>query len=116
MTFIGMFKNRVMSKLFTQWKIKFLKKWMNNDLQQYHAMTIAQQSMHQWVKVGKTREQTAYEFFRTKQIQKFYTLFRKWNSANRSLVLNQVQKLRTFRRRIVFQVWVQYMEKQGHLL
>ena len=45
MTFIAMFKNRAISKLFTQWKIKFLKKWLKNDLQQLSTMNIAKQAM-----------------------------------------------------------------------
>jgi len=53
---------------------------------------------------------------RTSMIERQYGVFRRWAQANRQLVVDEVNKVRSFRKRLVFDAWMKYMQKQGNNL
>ena len=42
-------------------------------------------------------------------VERQYGVFRRWAQANRQLVVEDVMKVRCFRKRLVFYAWMKYM-------
>eukprot|EP00347_Sterkiella_histriomuscorum_P015244 403357763 len=116
MVFIRMFQTKAVSVLFNQWKIKYLRKQLNQDLESLHIIKYSHQSFIEWNRVIKARKLKIKEFNRTSQVHKFYQIFIKWSQWNKQNSLREKRLIKEFQLRTIFKNWVNYLDNQGQNL
>ena len=57
------------------------------------------------------------DFQRTRHIERFYNLFRRWARENRQIRCDEERAVRGFKKKVIFNGWLRHLQKRGdHLV
>lgn len=81
-----------------------------------HTVHLGKQALAEWHRSLQQRKLWVKDFQRTRHIERFYSLFRRWARENRQIRCDDERAVRGFKKKVIFNGWLRHLQKRGDQL